>query len=151
MATDPPITLPPSPRRTIELPPPELPPPRRFAFIPPPRWNAWVRWVNVVAGAWLFISPFLWQHTPTSDANSWIVGPLIVIVAIVALYVPQVRWINTALAVWLFFSTLVFAHAAPRTLWNNLIVALIVFVASLMPEGLGASSGPNGTGRIPMP
>ena len=150
MATNEPGMHPPSPRRTIELPPPGLPPPSRFTFIPPPPY-VWARWVNIAMGAWLFVSPFVWPHSATSDANSWVVGLSIMIVGIAALYVPQTRWVNTALSVWLFFSTLVFAQGAPGTMWNNLIVALIVFLASLLPGGLGPSAGSNGAGRVAPP
>ena len=95
MATEPPISPSPSPQRVVELPPAELPPPSRFSFLPPPRPYVWARWVTIAMGAWLLVSPFLWPHSTTSDANSWTVGLLIMIVGIVAVYVPLARWMNT--------------------------------------------------------
>jgi hypothetical protein len=38
-----------------------------------------------------------------------------------------------ALSVWLFLSTLAFPHLTSATLWNNLIIAALVFVLSLIP------------------
>jgi SPW repeat-containing protein len=98
------------------------------------------RYVNIVVGAWLFISAFIWQHSNVSRTNTWIVGALAVIFAVIALRTPVVRFLNTALAVWLFFSTLAFFHVSGGTLWNNLIVAAIMFIASLIPSS-AVSSG----------
>lgn len=92
------------------------------------------RYVNIVAGVWLFISAFLWRHTGSAMTNSWIVGVLTVAFAITALRSPQVRFVNTVLALWLFFSTLAIYHLTAGTLWNNIIVAIVMFVASLVPS-----------------
>jgi hypothetical protein len=94
------------------------------------------RWIPIALGAWLFLSAFLWPHSTGSAINSWIVGLLIVIAGLVALRMPWMRWVDTALAVWLFLSTLAIPDASRGTLWNNLIVAILVFLASLVPEGL---------------
>ncbi len=97
--------------------------------------NEWARWVNIVLGAWLFISAFIWPHTASSMTNTWIIGLAIVAAAIIAMYVPWFRWVTTALSIWLFFSTFAFAHVTTGTMWNNAIVAIIVFLVSLVPSG----------------
>ena len=94
------------------------------------------RAVNLVLGVWLFISAFLWPHGTASATNTWIVGLLIAIAGLIALRMPWLRWIDTALAVWLFLSTLAMPGATRGTLWNNLIVAVLVFLTSLVPEGM---------------
>jgi hypothetical protein len=48
--------------------------------------------------------------------------------------VPNTRFLNTAFAVWLFSATQFIHHATMATLWNNLIVAIVVFLFSLMPN-----------------
>lgn len=96
----------------------------------------WLGWIPIALGAWLFLSAFLWPHGTGSATNSWIVGLLIVIASLVALRMPWMRWVNTALAVWLFLSTLAIPDTTRGTLWNNLIVALLVYLASLVPGGL---------------
>lgn len=93
------------------------------------------RYVNIIAGAWLFISAFLWRHSEVSRNNTWIVGALTVIFAVIALRTPMMRFVNTALAVWLFFSTLGFFRVSGATLVNNVIVAAVIFIASLVPSG----------------
>jgi hypothetical protein len=92
------------------------------------------RYLNIIAGAWLFISAFLWQHSDSSQTNSWIVGATVMVFAAIALLVPAVRFLNTALSVWLVFSTLSIFHLTGATLWNNLIVAAIIFIVSLVPR-----------------
>jgi hypothetical protein len=52
---------------------------------------------------------------------------------------PSVRWVNTTVAVWLFLSTLAIQHVWAGSMWNNLIVASVVFIASL--------AGPHGAQR----
>jgi O-antigen ligase len=94
-----------------------------------------------VLGAWLFISTFIWPHGSSAATNSWIVGLAIVVVSIIAMYVPWFRWLNTALAVWLFVSTLVVIRATTETMWNNTIVAILVFLISLIPGGLHPTTG----------
>lgn len=93
----------------------------------------WPRILNAVVGGWLFISAFAWPHSTASQANSWLVGAAVVITSLVALVYPALRRFNTALAIWLATSTLAFPHAGPATTWNNLVIALVVFLVSLVP------------------
>ena len=91
------------------------------------------RAVNVILGVWLFISAFVWPHTTAERGNTWILGVLCVAFALIALREPSVRWLNTALAVWLFISVWALPHANLGTMWNNALVAIAVFVVSLVP------------------
>lgn len=103
--------------------------------------GAWPRWVNFLIGIWLIISAFVWPHTAGAQTNTWILGVLIAIAAIWAMFTPTVRFLNTILALWLFFSTLVIRHTEAATLWNNLICAVVVFVLSLIPSSMATRPG----------
>ena len=92
------------------------------------------RFVNIVVGAWLFISAFVWQHTGAEFTNTWICGVLAVVFAVIALSTPMARWLNTLLAIWLVIGTLAFRWVEPGTVWNNLICAAVIFIASLAPN-----------------
>lgn len=94
----------------------------------------WARYLNALLGAWLFSSTYLWQHTANARSNTWIVGFLMAFTAVVALDTPAVRWFNTALAVWLALSTLAMSDIRPTTVWNNLIVAVVALVVSVIPN-----------------
>ncbi len=94
------------------------------------------RWVNLVLGVWLFISAFVWEHTAAERTNTWILGVLCVIFAIIAMSAPAARWLNTALSIWLFISVWALPHDNIATMWNNALVAIAVFIVSLIPRGV---------------
>ncbi len=91
------------------------------------------RWLNVALGAWLFISAFVWPHTASQQTNTWILGILCFVFALAAMRVSTARWLNTALSIWLFISVWALPHQNLATMWNNAIVAVVVFLASLVP------------------
>jgi hypothetical protein len=86
----------------------------------------------LVLGAWLFISAFLWPHTEAQRTNAWVVGALVVAASLVSARLPQARYANTVLSVWLFLSVWVLPTMMPGTVWNNLLVAVALFVASMV-------------------
>jgi hypothetical protein len=96
----------------------------------------WARAVNIVLGIWLFLSAFLWTHSAAQMRNTWVCGVLIAAFAAVAFAVPVVRYLNTALAVWLFISAFALPSISQATIWNNALVAIAVFVFSLVPAGV---------------
>ncbi len=98
------------------------------------RNGIWARVVNLLIGAWVFISAFVWPHTRGEQTDTWILGVLIFIASIVAMFSPRVRFANTLLAIWLFIATLVIPHQDPATVWNNCIAAIVVFALSLVPS-----------------
>lgn len=112
-----------------------------MAYRDNPQPTAWPRLFNLILGIWLFISAFVWPHSPSSQTNTGIVGILIAATTIWTLYTPAARFVNTVLAVWLLASTWLIYHVSVGTLWNNLIVAIIVLVASLIPNGAGMTTG----------
>ena len=65
------------------------------------------RWLNSLLGAWQFASAFFWPHTAVQSGNSWTMGALIALVALVGLRVPTVRYVNTGIGIWLILSTFV--------------------------------------------
>lgn len=103
----------------------------------------WARWVNAILGVWLFISAFVWPHTGPAQTNTWICGVLAFVFALGAMAAPGIRWLNTLLAIWLFFATWAIYHLTAGTLWNNMIVAVVIFCLSFVPsERAGTPSRP---------
>lgn len=97
------------------------------------------RYINVILGAWLFISAFAWAHTEAQMTNTWICGVLAVIFALIATRVQEVRYVNAALAVWLFISAWALPHVSIGTVWNNVLVSIAIFIVALIgiPGRLG--------------
>lgn len=92
------------------------------------------RIANIILGAWLFISAFIWPHSPQQYTNAWLVGLLVMAVAIIAFWAPQVRYLNTLLAIWLFISAWSLPRMTAGTAWNHALVAIAIFIASLIPN-----------------
>lgn len=92
------------------------------------------RIVNLLLGVWLFISAFVWPHTHAQMTNTWILGVLTVIFALVAMRVPKVRYLNSLLSVWLFISAFALHRLNNGTAWNNAILAIVIFFLSLVPS-----------------
>jgi hypothetical protein len=94
--------------------------------------NRGARYFSVALGLWLFVSAFLWRHSPAQFTNSLIVGFVSVVAALIALRVPAVRFINTAAGVWLVLG----AYSLPRvtlgTAWNDMLVGTAILIASLV-------------------
>jgi hypothetical protein len=107
-----------------------------------PNSASWARIANVILGVWLFISAFAWLHSSAQFTNTWILGVLQVIFALVALFsAPQARYLNTALAIWLFISAFALPRLSIGTTWNNAIVAILTFLFSLVPGSTVHHSG----------
>jgi hypothetical protein len=93
-----------------------------------------VRYLNVLFGVWLFISAFLWPHSSAQMTNTWIMGVLCVVFALLAMVSPPVRFLNTLLAIWLFISAFSLPTLSVATTWNNFLVAIAIFIVSLIPS-----------------
>ena len=93
------------------------------------------RLINVLLGVWLFISAFLWPHTYEQMTNTWILGVLCVVFALIAMRVPQARYLNTALAVWLFISAFALPGATRGPRCNNILGASASCVGARAPRG----------------
>jgi hypothetical protein len=101
--------------------------------------------INAILGLWLFVSAFLWTHSQAQMTNTWIVGVLAILFSLVSMAVPWARYANTALAVWLFISAWALPTASPGTIWNNVLVAIAMFIVSLVPTGSNVTApGPFG-------
>lgn len=92
------------------------------------------RILNIILGIWLFVSAFLWMHSEAQFTNTWLVGAGITLFGLIALGAPAFRYVNTALAVWLFISVWALPILQTGTGWNNALVAIAVFVLSLIPS-----------------
>jgi hypothetical protein len=97
--------------------------------------------INVVLGSWLFVSAFLWAHSPAQQANTWVSGALCAAFALTAIALPWARYLNSVLAIWIFVSTWAMPVDRLGTLWHNALVAIAIFVVSLTPSGQSPNTG----------
>ncbi len=109
--------------------------------------------INVIAGIWLIISPFVlaFYRDPAATWDLIIVGIIVLILAATRVAGPLrtawASWINLILGIWLIISPWVYrAGGLPAPVWNNVILGIIVGVLAIVS---GASSP--GTRRVYTP
>ena len=90
------------------------------------------RYANIMLGLWLFLTAFAWRHAPAAWANTWIVGLLVVAVAIWGLRYPGLWRLNALLGVWLIVASFVFPHILAASRWNNAVVGFLVALIALI-------------------
>ncbi len=100
------------------------------------------RIINLILGAWLFVSAFLWPHSAAQMSNTWILGALVVAFSLISMKVPEVRYLNSIIAVWLFISVWALPTYELATQWCNALTAIAIFFVSLAPGYLGPGEKP---------
>jgi len=98
------------------------------------------RYGNLVLGVWLFISAFVWHHSQAQFTNSWIMGIIVAVVAVISLSVPSFRYVNTLAGAWLIISGFALPRANYGTTWNNVLVGIAVVALSLVPNLAGRTA-----------
>lgn len=105
--------------------------------------------INLLAGIWLFISPWVYQAYSENNAwNSWIVGALIVILAAIRVNNPMttraVSVINLLLGAWTFASPWIYRYTGERGRFiNSLCVGVIVLVVGAVASSMGTAGHPS--------
>jgi hypothetical protein len=94
--------------------------------------NRGIRYVNVVLGAWLFTSAFVWPHSPEQFTNTWSMGVLTVFSAVLAMGMPAVRFVNTLVGIWLVLSSFMLPRLSATTAWHNVAVGIAIALVSLL-------------------
>lgn len=102
------------------------------------RGKPWPRYVNVAAALWLFASAFAWPHVQVLRAATWMIAVAMYVTGLWAVRAPSIRYANTVLAALLALATLAFRYADWPTVVNNLFVAVLVIIVSLVPNNADA-------------
>jgi len=93
--------------------------------------------INVVAGVWLILSPYILGFAAISAAlaSSVITGIIIGVLALIRVYTPKtsagLSWINLILGVWLIASPFILGIASMAAIWNSVILGIIVAVMAI--------------------
>jgi hypothetical protein len=105
--------------------------------------------VNILLGAWLFVSPWVYGAAGNGNAwNSWIVGAIIAIFAAIRYSSPAgasvLRRINMILAIWVFASPWIYGYTGNTGRFiNSLCVGVAVFIVSIVGTNLRHSNFTN--------
>lgn len=105
--------------------------------------------INLLAGIWLFVSPWVYLAYRNSDSwNNWIVGAVIVILALIRLGDPLgtrgVSVVNLLLGIWTFFSPWIYGYSGyTGRLINSLCVGVVVFAFGVVASSMGPTPTTN--------
>ncbi|MFA5925830.1 MAG: SPW repeat protein [Parcubacteria group bacterium] len=88
--------------------------------------------INIVAGIWLIIAPFLLGFTGALRTSDIVFGIIIAILALIRVSAPEeapwVSWINMIFGIWILLSPFFLGYIGVAALWNNIILGVIVAV-----------------------
>lgn len=103
----------------------------------PKERGAWPRYVNLVLGAYLFASAFLWDMGPAAFNNAWMTGALVALVAIGAMFAPTMRYMSAVLGLMLIVLTFATPHTNEFWLWHHVAVGAAFIAVGFIPTGAG--------------
>lgn len=91
----------------------------------------WQDWINLILGAWLFLSPFFGfgAFKDAASWNSYIFGAIVFAISAIALLTPQLweEWINGIIGLWLIASPFILAFSSHQlATWNDIIVGILI-------------------------
>ena len=92
----------------------------------------WKRVAVVVLSMWVLFSGNAWEHAGISRLNNTIVGTGLFFFGVLSMSQDWARWVTLGFGVWLFAFTVLFKGASSVTFCNDAMVALAVFVLSLL-------------------
>ena len=88
--------------------------------------------INIVAGLWLIIAPFVLGYSGMSGAlwNDVVLGIGVAVLAIVRVGNPLqyegISWTNFVLGLWLIIAPFVIGYTDTAGLWNDIILGVII-------------------------
>jgi len=93
-------------------------------------------WSVAVFGIWLVISPFVlgFSHFAAGTANDIIVGIVLVLVTFASTRNGLLKSLLVLLGGWIYISGFTFDAPGHAFLFNNLVLALLIIVASVTSE-----------------
>lgn len=90
--------------------------------------------INLLAGIWLILSPFLFGYSGGATTNSVIAGIIVALLAVIRLTMTREAWTSWLVALaglWMVISPFIFGFTQPEVLWNQIIVGVVIAGLSL--------------------
>ena len=103
--------------------------------------------VNIVAGIWLILAPFILGYTSIVQAlwNDIVVGIVVAVIAAIRIFTPVrsswLSWVNVILGFWLIVAPFILRYPIATPRWNDIILGIIIIVLSVW----SATSAPGQT------
>jgi hypothetical protein len=100
--------------------------------------------LNLAAACWLFVSAFVLPYSTVTAWNALVVAVVVVGIAFLsfaAIGRPGIRWVIAVLAVWLVVGTMLMPHQSLATVFNDVVVAMVLGLVSFVPTPRWAPRG----------
>jgi hypothetical protein len=115
--------------------------------VPPPDWRDEVMTasgLNVLAGIWLIIAPFVLGYSNGDPYwNDIVFGAIVAVLGLVrvsgAYRASELSWINALIGVWIFISAFWLDNTTTAG-WNDIILGVIVFVLGIASASASESA-----------
>ncbi|QDG54450.1 hypothetical protein FIV42_28010 [Persicimonas caeni] len=95
----------------------------------------WADGLNLIAGAWFFSIPMIWEGMPVAaSTNHYVCGAGLMLVSLIALSRPRLweEWVNLLFGLWIFVAPFVLGvWQSQWSMWNHLVVGAVVAGLSL--------------------
>jgi hypothetical protein len=103
----------------------------------------WAAIVNILLGLWLMLSPYLLQFEKAASDNNYIVGPLVLTCAIIALWEVNrsARYINLVAGAWLVISPLILDFQTSEAILSTVISGLLIAALSFFKGSIKGNYG----------
>jgi hypothetical protein len=112
-----------------------------------PTISAWLSALNVLAGIWLIIAPFVLLYgNSTARINDIVLGIVIGVFALIRAFVPGFQtvwlsWLNALWGIWLIIGSF-FLQYAGQARSNDIILGIIVLVLGLWSATMSEQNRP---------
>lgn len=99
--------------------------------------TVWASSLNIIAGIWLIISPFVLLYSSgTARINDIVLGIVIGVFALIRALSPGnptvgLSWLNVLWGVWLIIASFVLGYTSPVARTNEIILGIIVLILAL--------------------
>jgi hypothetical protein len=92
----------------------------------------WKRVAIVVLSSWVLFSGNAWPHSRANQLNNTIVGTGLLFFGVLSMRHEWARYLTLGFGIWLFVFTVAAGHISAVTYWNDAMIALAVFILSLL-------------------
>jgi|SRR6185437_4840229 hypothetical protein len=93
-------------------------------------------WLALPIGAWMIVSPFVLHFTDDvgGTANNIAVGAALILLTLGSRINGLLRGLTLLMGAWMYASAFILTVSEGAFLWNNLLLALVIIVASVASE-----------------
>src|SRR5687768_12884092 len=94
----------------------------------------WAAIINVLIGLWIMITPGLFEFEKIPANNHYIVGPLVITMAVASIWEVNrsFRYFNLVAGIWLIISPLLLSYQTSEEITNSLASGILMIFLSLV-------------------